>query len=78
VDRIDFGIGDAFYKERLSNINRQESTIYIFAPTITAVWVNVLRSVVAIVNYSAKASLQATPLLGRIKRIWRTRAIASR
>jgi hypothetical protein len=78
VDRIDFGIGDASYKERFSNLSRQESTIYIFAPTITAVWVNVLRSVAAIVHYSAKALLQTTPLLGKIKRIWRTRAIARR
>jgi Acetyltransferase (GNAT) domain len=78
VKRIDFGIGDASYKERLSNLSRQESTICIFAPTTTAVSVNVFRSIAALVNYAAKALVRTTPLLGTIKRIWRTRATANK
>jgi Acetyltransferase (GNAT) domain len=64
---IDFGIGDAIYKERLSNRHWLESPVYIFAPNITGVGVNILRSGVGMLSSLAKR----TPVLGAIKRRWR-------
>ena len=78
VERIDFGIGDASYKERLSNRHYQESPVYIFGPSIKAVWVNALRSTVGLMNRLAKGLMGMTPLAGRIKRIWRARMTESR
>jgi hypothetical protein len=71
VKRVDFGIGDASYKERLSNNHWHESSVYIFAPNIKALWVNALRSVAGVMNHSAKALMSKAPLLGKIKRMWR-------
>lgn len=73
VRLIDFGIGDTSYKERLANRHWQESAVYIFAPRIKAVWVNVLRSSVGLMNRSAKHALRLTPWLAGIKRTWRAR-----
>jgi hypothetical protein len=71
VKKFDFGIGDARYKETLSNHHRQESTVYIFAPSMKALWVNALRSVTGMINRSAKDFMQTSPLFGKIKRMWR-------
>jgi hypothetical protein len=73
VERIDFGIGDAFYKEKLSNNQWPESPVYIFAPTMKGAGLNAMRSGTGLLNRSAKALMGGSPLLGRIKRTWRTR-----
>jgi Acetyltransferase (GNAT) domain len=77
LERIDFGIGDASYKERLSNRHWQESPVYIFAPSIKAVGVNALRSAMGLMSHSAKGLVGMTPLLDRIKRMWRRRVTES-
>jgi len=64
---IDFGIGDAIYKERLSNRNWLESPVYIFAPNAKGMGVNILRSAVGALSGLAKR----TSLPGAIKRRWR-------
>jgi hypothetical protein len=50
ADRIDFGVGDAIYKERLSNHNNREALFYIFAPRLAPISVNALRSAVQLLN----------------------------
>lgn len=70
VDRIDFGGGDARYKELLGNTPRREATVYIFAPTIKAVAVNALRTGARAAHESAKRAL---PQFAAIKRRWRRR-----
>ncbi|MCK1424834.1 GNAT family N-acetyltransferase [Bradyrhizobium sp. 182] len=71
AERIDFGIGDASYKERLSNSSRREQAIYIFAPRMTAVWLNFLRSSVGMMNRWARHLIAIVPWLGDLKRKWR-------
>jgi Acetyltransferase (GNAT) domain len=71
VDRIDFGGGDARYKELFANTLQREATIYIFAPTIKAIAVNALRTGARAAHQSAKRAL---PHLAAIKRRWRTRS----
>lgn len=71
VQRIDFGIGDAIYKERLGNSEWLESSVYIFAPNVKGVSMNALRSAVGMLDQSAKSFMGMTPLLGRIKQTWR-------
>jgi hypothetical protein len=78
VKKFDFGIGDARYKETLSNRHRQESAVYIFAPRMKALWVNAVRSVAGAINRSAKDFMRATPLFGKLKRMWRVRVTESK
>jgi hypothetical protein len=73
TERIDFGIGEASYKMRLSNSEWQEAIIYIFAPRLKAVSVNALRSTVGMINSCAKRILRATGMLESVKRVWRGR-----
>jgi Acetyltransferase (GNAT) domain len=70
VDRIDFGGGDAEYKELFGNKLQLEATVYIFAPTIKSVAVNALRTGARAVHQSAKRAL---PHIAAIKRRWRER-----
>jgi len=72
--QIDFGIGDASYKDRLSNSSREESVIYIFAPRVKAVCMNMLRSLAGAMNGSAKRLLRLTPFFESVKRKLRTSA----
>jgi Acetyltransferase (GNAT) domain len=74
VKVFDFGIGDASYKRKLANRHRNESSVYIFAPSMKALSVNVLRSVVGVTNRSAKELMSKTQLFERIKRMWRMKA----
>ncbi|MET4275861.1 MULTISPECIES: GNAT family N-acetyltransferase [unclassified Bradyrhizobium] len=71
VRLVDFGIGDATYKELLANLSRQESTVYIFAPRFKAVCINLLRTSIGKLNRLAQSLLGRSWLAG-IKRRWRT------
>ena len=74
VRLFDFGIGDAGYKERLSNRFVEEAPIYVFAPRIKALGINALRSTVGVVNHSIKHSSKLAPQVNKIKRWLRRRA----
>jgi hypothetical protein len=78
VKKFDFGIGDARYKEEHANRHIQESTVYIFAPTMKALWVNAVRSIAGAINRSAKHFMRTTTLFGKIKRMWHVRATESK
>ncbi|GAF75893.1 unnamed protein product, partial [marine sediment metagenome] len=42
VDAIDFGFGDAQYKESFSDVSWMEASVYIFAPRLYPLVVNAL------------------------------------
>ncbi|MFQ5737587.1 MAG: GNAT family N-acetyltransferase [Acidobacteriota bacterium] len=71
VDRIDFGLGDAQYKENLGNEEWQEAFFYLFAPTIKGVGLNLLRTPTFLVDELAKKILEWANLLPKIKKMWR-------
>jgi hypothetical protein len=72
ISGIDFGIGEALYKQRFSNNHWKENTICFYAPTWTGLRVKAIRSVAALVDSTAK-NLLGTKLSGRIKKMWRNR-----
>jgi len=74
VSEVDFGPGHAEYKEALGNHKWQEASVYIFAPSVKGLGLNILRSSTAIVETIAKRALNQAGLLQRIKKSWRTRA----
>jgi Acetyltransferase (GNAT) domain len=77
VRLVDFGIGDAPYKERLASRHWQEATVYIFAPRMNAIWVNALRSFIGMINRVARHLLRLAPWLASVKRKWRARVTQS-
>jgi CelD/BcsL family acetyltransferase involved in cellulose biosynthesis len=71
--QIDFGFGDAQYKTVLANEEWQESSIYIFAPSVKGIGINLLRMPTAWLNHWAQEILGKTSLLVKVKRMWRDR-----
>jgi hypothetical protein len=71
VAQIDFGLGDAQYKETLSTQQWFESTVHIFAPNLTGLKLNLLRTAPALVDQSIRRILERTQLLPKVKKIWR-------
>lgn len=73
VAEIDFGSGDAEYKERFGNLRLMETGVYVFAPTVKGATVNLLRTAIGFVDSGLRAFLHHSNLLPRIKRLWRSR-----
>jgi Acetyltransferase (GNAT) domain len=71
--QIDLGVGDAVYKDRLSNRAVDEAQIFIFAPNLRGLSANLLRSSLGRVNRMLKYISRNSPLLAKAKRNWRRR-----
>jgi Acetyltransferase (GNAT) domain len=74
VRGIDFGFGEAEYKERFGNCPLSESSVYIFAPNMRGLMLNAVRTISGSVDNALKATLERTQLLPRVKKLWRKRA----
>ena len=72
--QFDFGIGDAAYKEHLSNASVEETVVYIFAPRLKPLAVNALRSAVGMTTRYVQHARWLTPLVQELKRQLRKRA----
>lgn len=72
VEGLDFGLGDAYYKERFSNTSWREATVQIFAPTARG---RILKNYIALSGWIDKQLRKLAGRIGRIDRIkkkWRT------
>ena len=74
VTGLDFGPGDAKYKEILSNHRWNETAVYIFSPSLKGIGLNLTRTAVGGLDQATKKVLARTKLLQRIKKHWRTHA----
>jgi CelD/BcsL family acetyltransferase involved in cellulose biosynthesis len=70
---IDFGFGDAPYKQRFGSYCWDEATLYLFAPTLRGFALNIVRSICILLSRRAASFLGNTGNLARIKRRWRDR-----
>ncbi len=77
VSFIDFGLGDAEYKQILCDTEWQDTTTYVFAPTVRGVALNLIRTPVLLVDWAARIILERTHLAARVKKLWRDRRRAS-
>ena len=68
VDTIDFGLGDAEYKSKFSDLKFQEASVCLFAPTLQGAGINLFRTVAAALDGGTKKILTRTHLLPRIKK----------
>lgn len=71
IKYVDFGFGDAFYKQLYCNECWQEETVYIFAPKPKTVAINFIRSATIALAKYLEAILKKTKLLDKIKSYWR-------
>lgn len=72
--QIDFGLGDADYKDRLSNRTVEEAAVHIFAPNLRGLTANSLRSTVGYFNHWLKTQFGNKAWLATAKRKWRALA----
>jgi hypothetical protein len=70
---IDFGFGDAQYKEILGSFEWKESPLYLFAPTAKGRLLGIMRGGTELLDRIAQRILDRTQLLARVKRVWRGR-----
>lgn len=73
VDLLDFGYGDAEYKRHFSDESWSEGDLLIFAPTIRARTINVVRTVVMGAATEARRILERVGMTDRVKTAWRRR-----
>jgi hypothetical protein len=73
--QMDFGLGDAEWKQRFGDTRWQEACVRVFAPTLKGVGINALRMPPIFVDQVLKQALGKTQILPRIKKLWRHRAM---
>jgi CelD/BcsL family acetyltransferase involved in cellulose biosynthesis len=71
---IDFGFGDAEYKQRYGDRNWSESDLYLFAATPGMLLANTMRKSAALLRSITEKALQRFDLLSTIKKKWRLSA----
>lgn len=70
---VDFGRGDAWYKQDLSTTQWIEAPICLFRPTVAGRTLELLRTTTQIADDLVKRTLQQTGLLSSLKKAWRAR-----
>jgi hypothetical protein len=74
VTEVDFATGHAQYKGVLANREWSEASVYIFAPSLKGISLNLVRSFAGGIDQALKRALAHTGLLKEIKKKWRARA----
>lgn len=72
VGKLNFGAGEGRYKERFSNCQWTEASVYIFAPKLKGITLNAVRTAVGLIKNTAKKAL-GSRLLPTVKKFWRSR-----
>src|SRR5207245_2888650 len=71
VTEIDFGLGDAQYKQVLGNRQWLDATVYLFAPTFRGMGLNLLRTPLLVIDETSRRVLDQAKILSRTKTVWR-------
>jgi hypothetical protein len=71
IEFVDFGFGDADYKHSYGDKQWQEASVYIFAPRLYPIFINIVQTFTIGLNKSLEYILHKTGLVGWIKRRWR-------
>jgi hypothetical protein len=73
VLRLDFGFGDAPYKQRFADESWLEETVHLYAPTFRGVMISCVRSLNFVTNQIAKRILDKLHVTQHLKTWWRQR-----
>lgn len=74
VSEIDFGVGEARYKQQFGNRSREEAAAQLFAPRLKGMRLLLVTSGVLFMNRFLMGALERTNLLPKVKKILRRRA----
>ena len=75
VRHLDFGLGDAIYKERFGTTCWRESSIYVFAPRWRCIAFNILYTGTAALDLAGRFILEHLKLFQRMKTFWRRQVV---
>lgn len=75
AEGIDFGLGDAQYKTVLGNMEWRDASFFMFAPSLTGVFLNALRTSGELLNRTGIRVAASIGLTTKIKRLWRDAVI---
>jgi Acetyltransferase (GNAT) domain len=75
VKRLDFGLGDAHYKQRFGDLSWQEQSIWLFAPTAKGFLLRLLLATSNTLDRVARQILQKMNLTDKIKALWRRKKL---
>lgn len=78
VATIDYGLGDAAYKERFGDESWNEASVRIFAPSLAAVSLNVIRTSIERPALWLQSCARRSGLEQRLKSVWRRRLVKSK
>ena len=73
VRHIDWGLGDAQYKEVLGDCSWMEAQVQVFAPTVRGTGINLVKTPIALIDLLLKRALSRSGALQRVKTKWRRR-----
>lgn len=73
VGSVDFGLGDAFYKERFGDHSWRETPVWLFAPTAKGAAMMLMLKGSRLIDASARRLVERAGLTDRIKALWRRR-----
>jgi hypothetical protein len=76
IKTIDFGFGDALYKQRFGDENCKESSVYIYAPTLKGIVLNIKRILTTFIALCLSYIIKRMQLYNKIKKIWRKRLLS--
>ena len=77
MEKVDFGLGAADYKERFGDECWLEKDYYIFAPGFRGVMLNAVISGGFFAEKAARWLVAKAGPISRIKQLWRRRLVAS-
>ena len=74
ITALDFGFGDAWYKEHLGTEQTQEVNVRVYAASTSGLGLNLLRLPTALVDAGVRTMMSRSATLRAAKRRWRERA----
>jgi hypothetical protein len=73
IERLDFGLGDADYKERFANRSRREADLLLFGKTPKSRLLRAYLGCATTLERSARCTLERFGVFSRLKQAWRAR-----
>jgi hypothetical protein len=73
IEYVDYGIGEARYKQQFGSEQWLEGSVFLFAPTLRAVTLNMARTVNESLIAFIRQILQRFKIMETVKRFWRRR-----
>ncbi len=71
ITKIDFGLGDAFYKQRFGTHNWKEAALTFFAPSAKARFAYALLTSAQATEKYARMAINRMGIVNKVKRLWR-------